>query len=306
MAADNTKKEAKPSALSNMEKAVGVVIAALSGWSAFQSSYVKDRVAEQSIRLEGIKVDLERSADERENKKLNHEITLAIFKEIKDVYQTPNQDPDQMLNRLLALSALVETVPEGEVRQSMANAVKSAMDNISVVLAKSNDTIKQKTEAAKSQVDIAVFRADQNEKVQGKDPHALAQAASAAKVDSPRWANYDFDFFWCSQSANPAAAKRAAELALAVAKEADPAASGRWRVRELPGAINSRPGYRISGYVIKVSSDDEQKLAGVLTGVFKQHAIPSAEGQFSVSRIDYPTPWYISVFFCPQDNAAKG
>lgn len=288
------------SSLSKIEKVVGLLITLFTGWAAFQSSSVKDSVALQGTALDGLKTEIARSADDRETRKLNHEITIKIFEEVKDIYKTPNQTPDQVLNRLLAVSALVEAIPQSDVRSSLAAAVKAAADNVTATVAKPSEEIKQKTEVVKSKVDVTVFRADQNDlgSTQPKDHQSLLTAANVSKIEAPKWSNYDFDFFWCEKANNSDAAKRAAELAAAL-RQLDPSATGRWRVRKLPAEINEKPGYRVEGYKMHVTSDDEQKIATVLKGVLKQQTIPSMDTEFEIKRIQYSTPWYISVFFCP-------
>ena len=288
------------SSLSYIEKLVGIAIALMSGWVAFQSAQVKDSVELQAAALDSIKLEIARNADDRETRKLNHDITIKIFEEVSDIYKTPNQTPDQILNRLLAVSALVEAIPQSDVRTSLAAAVKAAADNVSATVVNPSEAVRMKTEAVKNKVDNTLFRADQNDIVAntGKDRQALEKAAKDSVVDAPKWSNYDFDFFWCESANGSDAAKRLAETAAAV-KQLDPNASGRWRVRKLPIEINAKPDYRVSGFKMHVTSDDEQKIAEVLQGVFTEQGIPSNTEKFEIRRISYTTPWYISVFFCP-------
>lgn len=294
------------SSLSTVEKIIGIAITVVTGWTAYQSGVVKDNVAIQAVALDRLKTEIARSADDRESRKLNHEITIKIFEEVKDIYKTPNQSPDQLLNRLLAVAALVEAIPQSDVRTALAAAVKAAVDNVSATFANPSEAIRLKTEVVKSKVDVTVFRADQNDvaSVAPKDHQSLRSAADASRIGAPKWSNYDFDFFWCESASNPDAQKRAAELASGL-KQLDPSATGRWRVRKLPAEINEKPGYRIDGYKMHVTSDDEQKIATVLAGLLKQQSIPAPGADFEIRRIQYATPWYLSVFFCPDTRAPK-
>jgi len=295
----NAENSPSPSALSKIEKIIGIVIALLTGWAAFQSTIVKDRLAVQGAAIDTIKAEIARSADDRETRRLNHEITIKIFEEVKDIYKTANQSPDQILNRLLAVSALVEAIPQSDVRTSLAAAVKAAADNVTATFNNPSAEILLKTEAVKSKVDVTVFRADQNDAATTtKNRQSQITASNISKIEEPKWANYDFDFFWCDQGNTADTAKKAAESA-ATLKQLDPAASGRWRVRKLPSAINEKPGYRVQGYTIHVTSDDEKKIAEVLQGLLKEHGIPSMESDFEIKRVQSATPWYLSVFFCP-------
>lgn len=286
--------------LTLIEKAVGILIMILTGWTALQSSAVKDTIALQGSSIESLKAEIAKSANERETRKLNHEITIKIFDEVSNIYKTPNQTPDILLNRLLAVAALVEAVPDSDVRKSLASAVKAAADNASATVIKPTDAVLLKTEVVKNKVDLTIFRADQNdfESSRLKDEKSLSVAAQSSNINDPKWSNYDFDFFWCETADNPEAAKNDAESALKL-RSSDQSATGRWRVRKLPAEINSKPEYRKEGFLINVSSDDEQKIANVLNGLLKQQEIPSRGSEFVIKKVSNFTPWYISVFMCP-------
>lgn len=283
-----------PSALSTLEKGIGILITAFTGWAAIQSSLVKSD-------LEALNKEIASNADQRETRKLNHEINFKIYEEIKDVYRTPNLTPDQVIARLTAIMALVEPNPQSEVRSVLTAAIKSALDNVNITSGQPSEELLKKTEAAKDKIDMILFKADEAESsdTRPKDSQRLQAAAKSASADKPKWANYDFDFFWCEKGENPDANKRAAVEASKLLQSLDPNADGRWRVRMLPAAINAKPGYRIDGYRINVSSDDEAKIATVMDAIFKHNAMPSPDINFEIRRINYPTPWYLSVFFCP-------
>ncbi len=286
--------------LTLIEKSVGILIMIITGWTAFQSSTVKDTIALQGSSIESLKAEIAKSANERETRKLNHEITIKIFEEVSNIYKTPNQTPDILLNRLFAVAALIEAVPDIEVRKSLASAVKAAADNASATVIKPTDAVILKTEAVKNKVDLTIFRADQNDSESSRlrDEKSLSVAAQSSNINDPKWSNYDFDFFWCETADNPEAAKNAAESAFNL-KNLDQSATGRWRVRKLPAEINIKPGYRKEGYLINVSSDDEQKIANVLSSLLKQQEIPSKDFNFVIKKVSNSTPWYISVFMCP-------
>ena len=95
-------------------------------------------------------------------------------------------------------------------------------------------------------------------------------------------------------SDSPDQAKQLAER-IALAKNLDPNASGRWRVRKLLAEVNERQGYQISGYAMRVNSEEEQRLAGELAAIVQKQG----GAAFTVTRTSFPTPWYISVFVCP-------
>jgi hypothetical protein len=287
------------SALATGQALVALVVATMSGYAAYQSSVVKDTVALQNTTLEQLKIEISKSAEDRESRKLNNEITLKIFEEVKDVYKTPDQTTDLLLNRLLSVSALIEAVPDTTVRSSLAAAVKAAVDNLSATLKQPSAEISSKAEAVKQQVDVAVFRAEQSDVRNAplQNPGVTKAVAASSNVENPKWGNYDLDLFWCERGVNPEGAKQSADF-VASLKQLDPNASGRWRVRKLPVAVNERPGYQVDGYKIVVTADDEEKIAEVLRAILKERHIP-ADAEFDIKRVQASSPWYISLFFCP-------
>lgn len=280
------------SALTWIEKAVGIAIAILGAWSAFQASIVKDQLGVQAGQIEKLRAEIARSAEEREGRKLNHDITIRIFDEVKEVYAETGLSKEQMLNRLTSVAALLEAIPDPAVRTQLAAAVRAALDN----LAAGSQVLAVRAEAVKSQVDETVFRAEQSQ-VSDAVRQPAAPAEGAGSAEHPAWSSYDFDLFWCESGPNPEASRQAAEAAARL-RLLDPNASGRWRVRKLPAAVNERAGYQINGYVIHVTSDEEARLAEIVRAAIRK-ANGAQAPEFTVRRSSYPSPWYISLFFCP-------
>lgn len=112
-----------------------------------------------------------------------------------------------------------------------------------------------------------------------------------AAVAQTGWSNWDFDFFWCESSGDKA--RREANDALAIKDES---ALGRWRIRMLPKSINALPGYSISGYQIRINQD-ELKMGNRLKNDLLKIA-PNGRN-FVTRQVSTPTPYYVSVFFCP-------
>ena len=284
--------------LSVLERGIGLALAALSAVAAYQASIAKDKVAEQALEIDQLKVEVAKTAEERETRRLNHEITIKIFDEVKAVYDDVKLAPERQLNRLLAVVALIEAIPDPAVRSSLATSVRTAADNISATLSQPNTGVANRIEAVKNKLDESVFKADSDvARTLPVNSGALKQAAQASTIEKPRWEGYDLDFFWCERGPDPEASRRAAELAASL-RQLDPAASGRWRVRMLPTTINQRPGYSIGGYQINVTSKDEEQLGEVLEGVMRARGIPSADANWIIKHVGSSTPWYISVFFC--------
>lgn len=112
-----------------------------------------------------------------------------------------------------------------------------------------------------------------------------------ATVAQTGWSNWDFDFFWCESSGDKA--RREANDALAIKNDS---ARGRWRIRMLPKSINALPGYRISGYQIRVNQDEQEMGKRLKDNLSK---IAPNGNNFATYQVSTPTPYYVSVFFCP-------
>ena len=298
----NSPPSGSSSTLTTIQAVVAIAVTAMSGTAAYQSSNVKDAVAlqsqEQNAKLEELKTQIAKSADDRESRKVNNDITLKIFEELKDVYRTKDQSSDLQLNRLQFVGALVLGIPDDAIRKPLLDAIQRAIASL--------EALNPKAKAVRKQLDDAVFRAEQSDvrTLVPKDPGASRDVVAKSDVKDPKWSNYDFDLFWCENAADPDAADAAKQIAnvAATIKSLDPQASGRWRVRMLPADVNARSGYQVEGFRIHVGSDDEQKIAEVLKGVLAEQRIP-ADGQFEIKRVASPTPWYISLFFCPRKGA---
>ena len=119
-----------------------------------------------------------------------------------------------------------------------------------------------------------------------------AEAAPAASGAAARWGGRAYramkvDLFYCGEAAGRGAAL--AEAALALRGQA----SVRWRVRALPKEINSRPGYDIRRHLLRFNRD-ERPAALALQADLKS----LLKVDVAVMEIPYPTPNYLSVFFC--------
>ncbi|GEM_PF-2003131 len=280
------------SSLSVLEKGIGIVIALVTGWSAYQSSNIKDQVALQATAISEMNAENERRAEERALQKQNYEITLKIFEEVQDIYKTSNQTPLQTINRLSAVLALVQAIPDQTVKQTLAEAIKAAVENVSSTQRNPSDEFKFKAEALVNQAEITGFQAEND---------ISTVVKNHVNINTSRYSNYDIDIFWCESSNNENEAKLTAESILGI-KSRDSSASGRWRARKLPSAVNRRPGYQMSGYVIRISSNDELPIANNLVTDLNQMGIPSAGDIFKITRSSMATPWYLSIFLCPDVN----
>ena len=116
---------------------------------------------------------------------------------------------------------------------------------------------------------------------------APAASGTAARRGARAYRAMKVDLFYCGEAAGRGAAL--AEAALALRGQA----SVRWRVRALPKEINSRPGYDIRRHLLRFNRD-ERPAALALQADLKS----LLKVDVAVMEIPYPTPNYLSVFFC--------
>lgn len=277
------------------EKIIAIVSAGAIGWTTFQSNTIANTVSEQArqlsvlqetqrreIELQKTKVEL-RDADVTLTHKIYEEFIEAITdKESADVVR---------IERLHAVLVLTAAIPDATQREGMARAVKGAIER------KPPETkeTRELAEAAAFDAETAIARASAITEKSAIQVLATASPPPPPTTNAPRWSNYDFDIFWCDAgSKSTALSERANEIA--ALRAADPKAAGNWRVRPLPAAVNERVGYKVSGYQIRYSSDDELPFAQEL----KRQMETKFDGvSAQIVRTNQDTRWYLSVFVCP-------
>jgi hypothetical protein len=117
---------------------------------------------------------------------------------------------------------------------------------------------------------------------------ALDSAAAGFK-----WEDWDYDIFWCEKSGPSARAQ--AEAIVAAMKQQG--AAGRLRVRPLAEVINDRPGYGISGYVIRRDTGEEKQAEALQQ--LAEKTLVRTQAKFTVEPSGQATRWYLSAFVCP-------
>lgn len=288
----------KPTGFRSLDRVLNVVGALAAIAATIYGMWVKVQVDNQSRRVEDLKASISQSAEARENRKLELEMTMKVFDEVKDIYKADKQSPDILVNRLSAVSALVLAVPNQEIRERLGQAVGAAL---SAQTSNGGSESAQKAQSVKANLEAAIFDAATvaesapTEAVSTRQIKALA-AQSSAK--NPHWGALNYNLFWCEDVENPNAALEAAKQASAL-KKLDREASGDWRVRKLPRSVNERSGYQIHRNLIRTSSKEETAIGNVLVGVLAQYGMAG----FVVEEVSYPSPASISVFFCA--NASR-
>ncbi|MDJ0657145.1 MAG: hypothetical protein QNJ40_23500 [Xanthomonadales bacterium] len=134
--------------------------------------------------------------------------------------------------------------------------------------------------------------------VQIYESQQAVPAGGARTTDAVRekWGDWDYDIFWCSSSGS-AAESQANAIVAAIQGEG---AEGRIRARVLPDSIRATGSYSsLQDYEIRYEESERKRAEAV--GAIAERTI-SIPGSFNLREIAplKPTPWYISVFICPE------
>jgi hypothetical protein len=125
--------------------------------------------------------------------------------------------------------------------------------------------------------------------VSGASPSSSAVVPTIGSSTS-RYGSFNIDFFYCESSR-----QKFEPLARTAASLKDSTSTGRWRARLLPESVNAQAGYNIHENVIRYNSD-EKGIAQALLSDLKT----KLQVEANAMEIAYPTPNYVSVFFCAQ------
>lgn len=123
-----------------------------------------------------------------------------------------------------------------------------------------------------------------------------ALTAISAPVNSDL-ATLNVDVFWCAGSDEPARYQ-----AQTLLKNRQPKWQGRWQLRELSASDNARPGYRVSGYQVRVSSVAEAAVGEELR-TWMEKTLDALVATVPAERS--ATPNYVSLFVCPDRASLK-
>lgn len=120
-----------------------------------------------------------------------------------------------------------------------------------------------------------------------------SQKASESAGAGFKWEDWDYDVFWCEKSGPPA--KSQAEAIVAAMKQQG--AAGRLRVRALAEVINDRPGYGVSGYIIRRDAGEEKQAEALQQ--LAEKTLLRTNAKFTIQPSGQATRWYLSAFVCP-------
>jgi hypothetical protein len=235
---------------------LSAVSAVLLGWIGLALDRQKDQ-ADANARL--TRATLDQLAEERQRLAGQRDVELKVHDAVVSALQD-GSERRQIIARSLVNAMVIDTV----LRRALLEALRQ--QGVPVV------------RAAVTQ-DLAF------------DQQTVATRATAAAADGSTVSQ--IDLFWCESSSGRA--KEIMDSTRArLARRGLP--STQIRVRRLPASINSRPGYNVFGYQVRLESGEQrvaelvrQELAGAVGNAPDVSLIP----------VGSKTPGYLSAFACP-------
>jgi hypothetical protein len=219
-----------------------------------------------SARLE---IDIKRTDAELRTIESSRKLTLEIYQEVQKVLRTEKKNSREEE----AVRVLVQALAEDPMRSKLLDAI---------ALGANSPDVRKKAETS------AAFYRDELP-TYGASPNSSAAVQTIGSSPS-RYGSFNIDFFYCESSR-----QKYEPLALKAVSLKDSTSTGRWRVRLLPESVNAQAGYNIHENVIRYNSD-EKGIAQTLLADLRT----KLQVEATAMEIAYPTPNYVSVFFCAQ------
>ncbi|WP_255990823.1 hypothetical protein [Chitinolyticbacter albus] len=251
-------------------KAISLISLAIAAYAAYRALPLDQEIAElnraakeQERKTTEIDNALKLARADLERAESERRLTLELYKEVQAVLALDHKDP----RREDAVRVLVESLADDPFRWKLLQAL--------AVGASSQEVQRKAGSTASFYREESVV------------PAAPAAPAARPEAKTSAYAGYNIDLFHCERRA--AAGKAEAASALTLRPKAG---AGRWRIRLLPDEINLQPGYQVSGRLIRHNADETvaaRQLADALAG----QGLP-----VQLALIAYPTPHYLSIFFC--------
>ena len=243
---------------------VSLAVAVVAAWYALPLDKQMKELQAEAVRLDNA---LKVSEAELKRLEASRALSLELFKEVRAVLSTTEANARQEE----AVRVLVESLAEDPFRWKLLQAIASASDH---------PEVRQKAEVSANfyQEEAAL---PMTAAVSDRSP---PKASAAAKP----YAYLRIDWFYCV-----ATESRSKPLAEAAKQLRDDTMTGSWRIRALPKEINARVGYQIGNNVIR-HNPDELRAAQRLQADLKS----MMQLDVQLMEIAYPTPDYLSVFFC--------
>ncbi len=224
---------------------------------------------DQDLKQQIASVDLSIKEAKNEREKLNseREFNFKIYDLVQQSIEQENEKKQEVAKQFVLVMV------DGELRNRL----------LGVLEAGGTDTIKQET--------ATLLRKEEQFNVQQT---AIFSKPKSIK-ESFDWEDLDYDIFWCERSGE-IAKNQAGLIANQLKSEG---AKGRVRVRELPASVNSKSGYKVSGYTIRMGKS-EIRQANALKKLSEQVlANQGYSTEFNLQPSRQKTRWYLSAYVCP-------
>ena len=253
--------------LSVISLVVGLIGSAIGIYAASKALPQDEEIKRLQVESSRIDNALKRAESDIRTAESARKLTLDLYLEVQKVIQSDKKNPREEE----AVRVLVESLAEDPFRAKLLSAI---------ALGANSEEVKKRAETS------AVFYREES-----GVPDASARPASAASTTASSPATYEtfnVDYFYCEstlQKNQPLAAKGAALHKVSSA--------GRWRSRLLPETINAQPGYKISDNLVRYNSDERAAAQALVADLKRELQV-----DVRAMEISYPTPNYLSVFFC--------
>ena len=218
-------------------------------------------------QIAAVDIAIKEARDEREKINSEREFNFKIYDLVQKSLEENNERKQEVAKQFVLVMV------DGELRNRLLGVLEEG--GTPAIKQEAANIIAQEQEFQLEQESI--LRTDRNVK------------------PSFNWEDWDYDIFWCTSSG--VNAQKQADF---IKKQLEiEGAKGRIRVRELYPSVNSRTGYKISGYKIR-RSENELKQANALEKlsekVLSEKGYPAV---FTQQLTSQKTKWYISAFVCP-------
>ncbi|MBQ4845326.1 hypothetical protein [Pseudoalteromonas sp. MMG005] len=246
---------------------IPLVTVATATMVAFLNSSISQVDHELKQRIAAVDIAIKEARDEREKIDAEREFNFKIYDLVQQSLEEKNERKQEVAKQFVLVMV------DGELRRRLLGVLEEG----------GTPTIKQ--EAANIIVQEKEFQRDENSNLR----------TNRNVKPSFDWEDWDYDIFWCTSSGT-----HAKEQANFIKQELErEGAKGRIRVRELYPSVNSRTGYKVSGYAIRRSENETTQanaLEKLAETVLSKKGYPAIFKQQLTSQ---NTRWYISAFICP-------
>jgi hypothetical protein len=220
-----------------------------------------ERLGHETVRLDN---SLKVSEAELKRLEASRELSLELYKEVKDVLSREKVSKREEE----AIRVLVDSLAEDPFRWKLLKALARA--------------VKDKDVQEKAETTATFYREEDQISVTPKPSKILS-------VSTKAYGKMRVDIFYCATTEN--ISKPFADSAMELR---DSSFIQRWRIRVLPEEINNRSGYNVHRNVIRYNP--EEKTAAIELRDDLEAKMPNLK--VDIMEIQYPTPNYLSVFFC--------